>query len=308
MSEPLHLKYRPKTFDEIVGNSSTIQGIKNLLREKNVKTFLLHGQRGCGKTTIARIMANELGAKSERDIIELDLAEVGLKDKARELKHTTRYGSLSGGARVYIADEIQDSSKSFQEGMLKLLEEPPNNTYFILCTTNPEKLIKPVRSRCSTWQVNLLPLEQAEALVTDICKKERIRLSSKDKRLICSKTDGCPREILILLEAIKNVEGKEEKTEILNNFYSGVENAQIIELCRAIAKKQPWKEIAKMLKSIKDEPEQVRYAVLGYFATVLLNSGDGYASWVIDCFDESFMYKGRAGLVNACYQAVIIME
>ena len=302
---PLHRKYRPDSFDEIYGNRSTIKALQQKVEEGITTTFLFYGKRGTGKTTTARIVANEFDT-SKINISPYDISDVGLKDFARHIKSLVRYAPLNGGNRVFIFDECQDASKGFWNAMLTTLEEPPKDNYFILCTTNPEKLPAAIKSRCADFKFSPLNKKESLSLLNDTCDKEKVDYLSNDiLEAISSKVEGIPREALILLDKIIDIEGDEEIYEMIESHVSMVKDSEDLRvLSRALIDGKSWKIIKEVLKKIEVEPESIRYAILNYVAAVLLNS-DGKAAdrlfLVAEEFKESFMYSGRAGLYTACY-------
>ena len=302
---PLHRKYRPQSFDEVYGNRTTVKALRLKIEEGATTTFLFHGKRGTGKTTVARIVAKEMGAGGI-DIYEYDVADVGLKDFAREQKQMTRFAPLSGSKRVTIYDECQDASSGFWNAMLKTLEEPPRNNYFILCTTNPEKLPAAIKSRCSDYKFSSLNTKESLALLQDICDKEKVDYLSGDVlKAICDKVEGVPREALILLDKVVDIEGEKEIFEVIESYVSvSVDSEDLRLLARALIDGKSWKLIRELLKRIDAEPESIRHAVLNYVASVLLNS-DGKAAdrlfLIVEEFKETFIYSGRARLFAACY-------
>ena len=141
----LYNKYRPQTPEEIYGNDLAIKSIRSELN-KGAHVFLLTGPGGCGKTTTARVFARQLGA-DELSIHELNSSENRGIDSVREIMEQIRYTPLDGGKTVYILDEMHQQTSASQNALLKVLEECPEHCYFFLCTTNPEKLIQPLKTR-----------------------------------------------------------------------------------------------------------------------------------------------------------------
>jgi DNA polymerase-3 subunit gamma/tau len=305
IEKPFHIKHRPKDFSEIIGNEEAVRSLERLVEEKSVTTYMLWGERGCGKTTLARIMANNLGVLSSNDIKEYDIADVGLKNKAREIKRQANTNTWSGGAMVFILDECQESSKSFQQALLKTLEDPRRNKYFIICTTNPEKILGTIRSRCvaGSFNVELLNSNNSKKLIKRICEKEGISVKKSETRAIIKKSEGCPREIVSLLQKIQGIEDSEARIKVINGVYQN-EEEKIIELCQMLINKENWKNIASFLRKLKEDPEKVRYAILRYLNVTLLNSGNLKVASMIDLFENSFIYSKKAGLTKACRWAL----
>ena len=273
------------------------------MEEGSITTLLFFGKRGTGKTTMARIVARELDAS---EIKEYDVADIGLKDFARAQKSFIRFAPLSGGKRVTIYDECQDASKGFWDAMLKTLEEPPKDNYFILCTTNPEKLPAAIKSRCSDFKFMPLTNRESLSLLKDVCKKEKVDYLSDDiLKAIGDKVEGIPREALVLLDKVIDMEDDEEILNIIDAHVSIiVDNEDLRILARALIDGKSWKIVRELLKKVDAEPESIRHSILNYIASVLLNS-DGKAAdrlfLIVEEFKETFIYSGRARLFAACY-------
>ena len=301
----LHIKYRPATFGELYGNKVMLKVLKSKVNEKKTSTYILAGERGTGKTTTARIMAEELGLKSKRDLKEYDIADIGLKDKARQIKEDLRYKPFSGGARVLIFDECQEASAGFWQAMLKTLEEPPLNTYFILCTTDPQKLPKAILSRCSPYLFGKLTIKTIVELLKSVCEKEGAEFPDNVLEEIAKKTDGVPREALVLLDKVIDLDDTNDIDEITLNHFTGESfDKTAFEIARELLNgKKKWDKIAELIKKMdNDNWEAARLTVLGYMASVLLG-GNERAEEIGSLFMDNLFYSKKFGFVQACYLA-----
>ncbi|OQA94885.1 MAG: DNA polymerase III subunit tau [Spirochaetes bacterium ADurb.Bin218] len=300
----LHIKYRPQSFSDMIGNKETVEGVKSLISSKErPHTYLLHGPSGCGKTSLSRIMSREFGCH-QNEIVEINISNNRGIDTARDIIDKTKLRPLYGPCRVYILDEVHKSTNEFQNALLKVLEEPPEHIYFILCTTEPDKLIKTVRNRCSTFSISPLSDKSIVRALEEVCKKESLTVDSELLKTIAKESLGSMRSALVMLDQIKDLKG--DISEIIASV--GIvteENKTVIELCRRLATpKVKWKSIAIVLKNLEEDPEKVRRAVLGYFSNILLNEDNPYVASVIECFEEPFYNSGKAGLIKACYMAI----
>lgn len=256
----------------------------------------------CGKTTIARIIASELEC-SQHDFIEINAGNNRGIDTAREIIKNINYAPLAGKTKFILLDEAHKLTGDFQNALLKPLEDTPAHVYFILCTTDPQKLLPTIRNRCMMFEMRELNDKQMLKLIHRVVAEEEAKCQSDIITRIIDKADGCPRQALILLEQIINLSPKEQKKAI--RIFK-TQDEQIIDLCRALLNKDKWSEIAKLLKGIDEEPEKIRYAVLGYMTSVMLGSekGDTQAAIVINNFKDTFYNTLRAGLTFACFKSV----
>ena len=300
----LYNKYRPQDFDEFFGNEETVEALKGLLEKKEKPhAFLFFGQTGCGKTTLARIVAKKLGA-IKWDVMELDTSHFRGIDTIRDLREQANYKSLYGGdCRVYILDECHKLTNEAMNALLKALEEPPDYVYYILCTTDPDKLLPTVLSRCQQFPVKPLDRKSAYKLMRHICEKEEIEIDKKLYGLIYEKTEGRPREILQLLEKVFSTpEGNREK--VLEHYQSV--QGRVIDLCRALINRNKWSYVAGILESLKEEDtEQIRRLVLAYCSSILLKEKNYMAGYIMEEFSEGYLhFLGFQGLVLACFRII----
>ena len=292
----LHLKYRPSTLEEMWGNAAIKKSLPDAMI--NSRTYIFTGPRGCGKTTLARIMANMVGTH-EMDLIEIDAADNTGVDDARKIKESARCGPLKSKFKFYIIDEAHRLSGAAMDSLLKTLEEPPEYCFFALATTELAKLKETIRSRAKVYEVKPLSEDERKSFIQTICKKEGFRLSPKIRDHIIEVCEGVPREMLVAMDTARGVDDDDMAIELIQG---GAAQKEIKELCQALLKNAPWKEIAVILKSLyaKEDPENMRYAILGYMNAVALNSGSPRAFDIGDEFLESFMYSKRMGFTIAC--------
>jgi DNA polymerase-3 subunit gamma/tau len=306
----LHTAYRPGNFDEVVGNKTTINSLKSIIareREDIPHAILFSGPSGCGKTTLARIFASELGCpdkingETNSDFIELDIAHLTGVDTAREIRQTMHYYPSTAKCRVWVLDEFHKSSNSFQNAMLKALEDAPKYAYFILCTTEPDKLLKTIRNRCSAFTVESLQENEIKQLLDWVLNEEEFDIPDDVKEEIAEVSEGCPRQALVMLDQIIDL----QEDQMLESVKSAnVDEKEIRELCQAMLKESSWKKMSGILKGLKKEdPEKIRRSVLGYMATTLLN-GEPRAALIIDCFREPVFYTGFPGIVLNAFNAL----
>ena len=298
----LDLKYRPKTFDQIIGNRNIITSLESLLEDDPPHTFLFHGPSGCGKTTIARIIANELGCEGN-NLIELNLSDFRGIEAARNIIEDVPLLPTQGKVRVYILDEVHQATKDFQNCILKTLEEPPSHVYFVLCTTDPQKLLKTIRTRATTFEIKSLSKKQLIRLLDKIVNKEEIDIEEEKIELITKEADGCPRQAIKILEQIQHI-SKEKRAKLIKSIKTQESNA--FELAQALFKDETeWRDIINIIEKMElgdSDIEKARRTILSYAGKAALsNKINEKAFLVINCFYEPFFNSGKAGFIYACF-------
>jgi DNA polymerase III gamma/tau subunit len=286
----------------MVGNTDTIKALENMLLANSLPhTILFSGPSGCGKTTLARIMAASLGC-NPMDIFEQNCSDKRGIDDIREIRNLTRYAAI-GESRAWILDEAHMLTKEAQNAALKMLEDTPDQVYFFLCTTDPKKLIKTIRNRCTDMPVRLLSNTEIAKLVKRTARKEKIELGEEILEDLVDNAAGSARSALVSLNKIRNL-SPEEQAKALQETEEGEKLA--IDLCRALIQGDRWATVAKILKEMKDDPEKVRWSVLGYARSVLLGGGAKApkAHSVIQYFESHFYDSKAAGLAGACWSIV----
>lgn len=296
----LYHKYRPSGFSEIMGNEAVVSSLLSLFRESKTppQSVLFTGPTGCGKTTLARILAEKVGAKG-MDIREINSSDFRGIDTIRDISKNCQFAPVEGDARVYIIDECHKLTGDAQNAFLKKLEDPPSHVYFFLCTTEPQKLIAPIRGRCSTFEVKPLEPLQLMKLLRKVVKAEGDNLSKVVYDQIIQDSLGHPRNALNILEQVLSVE---DDQRLMVAQQKAEEQTQAIALCRALIGQKGWGVVNKILQGLKDQdPETIRRIVMGYASAVLLKSTNDTAGLVLEMFIEPFYNSGFPGLVYACY-------
>lgn len=297
----LYNKYRPKKLDEVVGNRIMLKALAGLLSKTPPHAFLFEGPTGCGKTTLARIVAKELKAIDD-DFVEIDSADFRGIDTIRNLKRQSAFSPMHGKVRVFLIDECHKLTVDAQNALLKLLENPPKHAFFILATTDSQKLLKTIKGRCSRFILSLLGDEEMHLLLKRVVKFESGKVVKEAYERIINDSFGHPRNALQILEQVLAVPAKEQLKVAKR---SAAEESQSIELCRALIMATSWKKVSNLLKGLKQEDaEGVRRHVLGYAQSVLLNKDSPKAAIILEEFIEPFYNSGFPGLVLACYLVV----
>lgn len=305
---------RPKKLDDVIGNSATVGALKKLVKQtpdKRSHTILLRGPSGCGKTTLARILAGSFGS-DEQGIIELNAANTRGIDTIREITANAYLPSLGGLAKTYILDESHQLTRVAQEALLKIIEDNPLHCYFILCTTEPENIIKTVRNRCSEYEVGLLSSKEIDNLLREVLVK--LDMSSKDEILegISYTCEGCPRTALVQLEQVIDIKDVNEALEIL---VKGTErDANIIDLCKLLImtpeiRRKRWKQIIEKFALIDEEGERIRRSILTFLfnklrKTEAIEDAEDITR-LLTIFSQNVYYGGKSQLgaliARACF-------
>jgi DNA polymerase-3 subunit gamma/tau len=297
----MYREYRPQELAEMIGNRSVIKSMDALLdRMPDIPhSYMITGPTGCGKTTLARIMATELGCD---EALEYNSSQLTGIDFVRNLTESLSMKPLMGDVTVAILDECHEMSAKAQEGLLKVLEEPPEHAYIILLTTLPQKLKSTIRNRCTKWEVSPLTDKQIKSLLDFVLEEEGTKISKEVADLIVDKCEGVPREMFSLLEPVINLDNK-EAVELLKGGV--LVEKQTIDLMQALVdSRKKWIDIANILKRMNfEDPEKLRVSIMGYCASCLLATKEDVVP-VMEAMEQPFFNTGKNGFILACYKAV----
>ena len=252
----LYRKYRSKTFEEIVGQEPIVKTLKNaLLQNKVAHAYLFSGPRGTGKTSIARLFAKALNCEqglghqcnvcenckamnnnSHPDVIEIDAASNNSVDDARSLIEKVRYSPMLGKYKVYIIDEVHMMSSSAFNALLKTLEEPPSYVVFILCTTEPHKVLPTIVSRCQHYEFKKIDNKDLIKLIKKVLLNEGVSASDEAIHLITELANGGARDALSLLDQIIAYSDKRIEVSDIEQIFGLTSIADKITLLKFISK------------------------------------------------------------------------
>ena len=272
MNQALFLKYRPQTFEDIVGQESVVRTLRNSLKAgKPVHAYLFAGSRGTGKTSLARLLAKGLNCENLQngspcgkcetcqniaegnlvDVIEIDAASNRGIDDIRELREKVNFTPNFAKNKVYIIDEVHMLTKDASNALLKTLEEPPEHAYFILATTELHKILDTIISRCQTFIFGRFTIEQLIGRLEKICEAEGFQAEKTALELIARKAEGGLRDAISALDQIASESSGKitakivreslgiSSSEMLENFWQAIEKndaEQGFEILRTVSR------------------------------------------------------------------------
>jgi len=253
----LALKYRPRTFDEVVGQATVTRTLKNAIEQGRIgHAFLLSGARGVGKTTTARILAKALNCGSATgptaepclecdscreiadgkslDVQEIDGASNNSVDQVRELRESARYTPARDRFRIWIIDEVHMLSVGAFNALLKTLEEPPPRVKFVFATTEYHKIPPTILSRCQQYDFRMIPTRDLQAHLRDVAGRERITVSDAALGQVARAAEGSARDALSLLDQVLAFTGETVRDEDVAGLLGLVDRELLLRASAAI--------------------------------------------------------------------------
>lgn len=258
MAEALYRKYRPSTFEDVVGQEHIERTLKNALEQEKVShAYLFCGPRGTGKTTMARILAKALlcekaptidpdgtceeclaiAAGTHPDVYELDAASrTGVENVREEIINRVHYAPTHGSYKIYIIDEVHMLSTAAFNALLKTLEEPPSHVVFILCTTDPQKVPDTIHSRCQRFDFHRLSVDEITARLGAVCVQEGVEFEPEALELISHQAEGGMRNALTSLEQLAAFGEGHVTLDGAHCILGSLDNEGLTEIVQALGK------------------------------------------------------------------------
>ena len=266
-------KFRPQNFDEVIGQEHISQTLKNAISENRIAhAYLFSGPRGCGKTTMARILAKalnckngptadpcgvcencvEIGKSAGIDVLEIDGASNNGIDEIRALRENVKFSAANSKYKIYIIDEAHQITAQAFNALLKTLEEPPAHVVFILATTEQHKIPVTILSRCQRYRFKLISTKEISNAIKNIGQKEGFEIDDDALSIVVSASGGSMRDALSLLDqAVSSSAGK-----ITGDYIRGLLGLLPKEIIASVTESLAKGDILAILKTVKEISEQ----------------------------------------------------
>ncbi|MFL0789372.1 MAG: DNA polymerase III subunit gamma/tau [Prochlorococcus sp.] len=259
--QPLHHKYRPQRFDQLVGQEAIAATLSHALLSKRIApAYLFSGPRGTGKTSSARILARSLNcigseeptpepcgecelcktiaAGTALDVIEIDAASNTGVDNIRELIERSRFAPVQARWKVYVIDECHMLSTAAFNALLKTLEEPPPRVVFVLATTDPQRVLPTILSRCQRFDFRRIPLQALEGHLSWIAEQEQIQIKPEALHVVAQRAQGGLRDAESLLDQLSLLPPPIEANAVWE-LLGAVPEQELLQLATALAESEP---------------------------------------------------------------------
>ncbi len=308
--KPFHQKYRPNNLDELIGQKFISITLKQaLLTKKIAPAYLFNGPRGTGKTSSARIFAKSLNCQafeqptitpcckcdlcrqitdgSALDIIEIDAASNTGVENIREIIERARFAPTQARWKVYVIDECHMLSTAASNALLKTIEEPPSRVVFILATTNPERVLNTIKSRCQKFDFRSISPNDIFQHLSEIAEKEHIEYEVQALKMIAKRSNGGMRDAQSLLEQL-NLLPEGITINNIQNLLGEVSESELKNLITSLVKNNPESLIitCNKLYDAGNEPLQIISGLLNITRDLLLHTTNNKYSDLYYTSDE----------------------
>ena len=298
MVKALYRQYRPKTFDEVLGQDRVVNVLKNQVESNLIShAYLFAGERGCGKTSCAKIFAKaincqnpkngspclecesckEIEEESTMDIVEMDAASNRRIDDIRALKETVIYPPNNLKYKVYIIDEAHMITKEAFNALLKIMEEPPSHLVFILATTEIEKIPKTILSRVQKFEFNKIGDKEINQQINIILKDLNLEMDDEAKKLIIAKAKGAMRDALSILDTVLSLNKSYYSIKDVESILGLVDEDELKDLARSIVNYDQKTSLEKVfsLRENNKSNKEIIDSLMNYFRDLLLYKSCG---------------------------------
>jgi len=303
-------RYRPKTFDEVVGHRNVVASIKRVLEQRSSRTFLFTGISGGGKTTLARIIAAEVGC-DPANLMEVDAATHSGADDVRQITERVNFRGMTGSStRVVIMDECHVLSKTAVQALLKATEEPPPHVWWFLLTTEADKVPETIRNRATRYDLQPVEIEDIYGLVQRVAAAEKMETPEEVLAIVARKSQGSPRRALSGLAACASAGTKAEALSILQEV--DTDDGDVRKLCQLLLKGASWDRVIDVVKGMKDKnPESIRIVVCAYFSAVAMGAHSAKterALEVLSAFERPYPQQSQMAPLLLSLARLILTE
>lgn len=297
-----HIKYRPSTLATVFGQPLAVKQLQGFLDASSVPQVIgFYGPPGTGKTTLARIMAKEVGAQWLA-VQEINVADKNGVEDVRKLRDDAAMKPLGSKVSVFILDEAHSFSKQAFQGLLKLFEDTPKHCYFFLCTSQPEKIDKAIKTRITGIELKAVPEAQLTTLIGSVADSEGLEYREGDFKAIAKAAKGSARNALVYLNQLQACGFDRSVLADLANSVDEKHNA--FPLCAALMwpKNGKWSDVYALVDGIEDEElEAVRWMLLRYAASCMKDTKHcGAARNLIEGMFVPFFDSKKPGFLAKC--------
>jgi DNA polymerase-3 subunit gamma/tau len=293
MTQALYRKWRPREWDEVIGQQHILQTLTNAVRADRVgHAYLFAGPRGTGKTTIARIIAKAVNCLNEDlakrpcnecehckavnenrflDLIEIDAASNTSVDDVRDLRDKINFAPSQGKYKIYIIDEVHMLSTAAFNALLKTLEEPPPHAIFVLATTEIHKIPATVLSRCQRHEFRRVPVDEIVTQLKKIAKQEKIKIDEEALSVIARQATGSVRDAISLLDQLAST-GDEIDLALTQTVLGTATSQTVLDLIASIRDKQPAPAMDAIHQALDSgaDPRSLARQIVDYLRGLLL--------------------------------------
>jgi DNA polymerase-3 subunit gamma/tau len=269
--EPLHIKHRPKTLDDMFGQAAVVSALDVLTRASNAPhCYLFIGPAGTGKTTLARILADKFDCG---EIIEIDAATHTGIDAMREVTASLRYRGIGDKpGKMVVVDECQKLSAATWDSLLKITEDAPSHVYFAFCTTDPKKVPATNASRMAAFTLKPFSFDDLMDLLESVVTSEKLTTPTNVVQVAASEASGSARKALVNLAMVAGCRTPAEANDVLAS--ADEDQKDVIDLCKELVRGNlTWPKVQASLKALKETPaESIRIVITNYLAGCVMNA------------------------------------
>lgn len=323
----LYRKYRPRTFNEVIGQDHIVKTLVNQIKlDKISHAYLFCGSRGTGKTSTAKIFAKAINCVNSKDgspclecetcksldganidVLEIDAASNNGVDEIRDLREKVKYPPVVGKYKVYIIDEVHMLSTSAFNALLKTLEEPPAHTVFVLATTEVHKLPATILSRCLRFDFKLVSLEDLSALLRKILAEEKVKFDEQAINVIARAGEGSVRDTLSIADRCVSFAGDELTYQKVLSVLGVSEREVLIEATNHILEKNVGEALVSLDKVLSEGKSPLVFSsdLIAYLRdlTLILTLGDKAREIVV--VKDDVYEKMKAQAVKENYAEIV---